>query len=84
MLNREGVLRSRNDGFSDETLQVTMSPSNEPPREDGEISYHLSRELRCVRRWKRARGDCGLEVLRAHKSRDFMQVMKLDEEEACP
>ena len=40
MLNREGVLRSRNDGFSDETLQVTMLPSNESPRGDGEISYH--------------------------------------------
>jgi hypothetical protein len=40
MLNREGVLRSRNDGFSDETLQVMMLPSNEPTREDGEIPYH--------------------------------------------
>ena len=40
MLNREGVLRTRNDGFSDETLQVTVLPSNEPTREEGEISYH--------------------------------------------
>jgi hypothetical protein len=40
MLNREGVLRTRNDGFSDETLHVTMLPSNEPTREEGEISYH--------------------------------------------
>ena len=40
MLNREGVLRSRNDGFSDETLQVMMLPSNEPTREDGELPYH--------------------------------------------
>ncbi len=40
MLNREGVLRSRNDGFSDETLQVMMLSSNEPTREDGEIPYH--------------------------------------------
>jgi hypothetical protein len=39
MLNREGVLRTRNDGSSDETLQVTSLPSNESTREDGEISY---------------------------------------------
>lgn len=39
MLNREGVLRTRNDGFADETLQVVILPSSEPAREDGEISY---------------------------------------------
>jgi hypothetical protein len=39
MLNREGVLRIRNDGVSDETLQVTVLPSNESTGESGEIAY---------------------------------------------
>lgn len=48
MLNREGVLRARNDGFSDERLQVTILPSNEPTREDGEIMYRpLPRAKTC-------------------------------------
>ncbi len=48
MLNREGVLRIRNDGVPDETLQVTIMPPNEPARENGEISYRpLPRAKMC-------------------------------------
>ncbi|HMS82491.1 MAG TPA: hypothetical protein PKD12_02430 [Nitrospira sp.] len=39
MLNREGVLRTRNGGSSDETLQVTILPATESGREDGDLSY---------------------------------------------
>ena len=48
MLNREGVLRTRNDGFSDETLQVTILPSNESTLQDRGISYRpLPRAKAC-------------------------------------
>jgi hypothetical protein len=48
MLNREGVLRTRNDRFADETLQVMILPPNEPTREDEVISYHpLPRAKTC-------------------------------------
>ncbi|MBL8036094.1 hypothetical protein ACYX34_00335 [Nitrospira sp. CMX1] len=48
MLNREGVLRIRNDGFSDETLQVTILSSSESTRETREISYRpLPRAKTC-------------------------------------
>jgi hypothetical protein len=41
MLNREGVLRTGNDTFADEKLQVTMLPPNEPNVQEQEASYQI-------------------------------------------
>ncbi|MFY4728763.1 hypothetical protein [Nitrospira sp. BLG_2] len=49
MLNREGVLRTRDDTFADEKLQVTMLPSNEPNVKEQDVSYRvLSRAKICT------------------------------------
>ena len=39
MLNREGVLRTQDEGFADENLLVTMVSSGEPTREEAEALY---------------------------------------------
>jgi hypothetical protein len=41
MLNREGVLRTSDDAFTDEKLQVTMLSSDEPAMKDGGVSYQV-------------------------------------------
>ena len=48
MLNREGVLRTGDDTFADEKLQVTMLPLNESDVKEQEASYQiLSRAKTC-------------------------------------
>ena len=48
MLNREGVLRTNNEVFAEEKLQVTILPSNEPSVKEGAISYQtLPRAKAC-------------------------------------
>ncbi len=41
MLNREGVLRTSDDAFTDEKLQVTMVSSDEPTMKEGDLSYRV-------------------------------------------
>lgn len=41
MLNREGVLRTSDDAFTDEKLQVTMLSSDEPATKEGDASYQI-------------------------------------------
>jgi hypothetical protein len=41
MLNREGVLRTQDDGFAEEKLFVTMLSADESNREEEEISYQI-------------------------------------------
>jgi len=41
MLNREGVLRTSNDAFAEEKLQVAVLSSDEPNIKEGDMSYRL-------------------------------------------
>ncbi|MGZ8375187.1 MAG: hypothetical protein ACXW4A_09770 [Nitrospira sp.] len=48
ILNREGVLRTNNEAFAEEKLQVTMLPPNEPSMKEGAASYRtLPRAKAC-------------------------------------
>jgi hypothetical protein len=41
MLNREGVLRTQDEGVAEEKLLVTMLSSDESNMEEGEVSYRV-------------------------------------------
>ena len=48
MLNREGVLRTSDEALTEEKLQVTMLPPEEPPMKEGAVSYRaLPRAKAC-------------------------------------
>lgn len=48
MLNREGVLRTSDEAFGDETLRVMMLPAEEPPMKEGAASFRtLPRAKAC-------------------------------------
>jgi hypothetical protein len=48
VLNREGVLKTSDDSFAEEKIQVTMLPSDEPPMKDEAVSYRaLPRAKTC-------------------------------------
>ncbi len=49
ILNREGVLRTNDEAFAEEKLQVTMLPPNEPSMKEGAASYRtLPRAKACT------------------------------------
>jgi hypothetical protein len=41
MLNREGVLRTNDEAFAEEKLQVMMLPPDEPTLKEGDVSYRV-------------------------------------------
>ena len=59
MLNREGVLRTNDEAFAEEKLQVTMLSPNEPSMQEGVASYRTLPRARLVRRQRPACGDLG-------------------------